>query len=617
VLTSFQALNWHLSKSDQNYQCCGDSYAPCFPTTDLPHFQIDITNSSPSSPKLVSITYGTEQGLSLAVETCEIDGETVVFASFTGSITNVVDGLAYYEIQVNGNTYYSDVFKIKSPECFRYQLCWDTCGSNIACYEGVYNNVLYFDKLKQAAPTFEPTVKGKENGNGEFTATYRRLDQYENMFFVGVCHVNAALQGMTNHDNIVLKDLLSNTEQKLSSVTVSDPTNECYFGMTISYKGESIESDGCCDTEHNNFEDNCDPSTDPGEPCPEDYSATLLPDGNGGLIAQAVNPPGPITSYTMYINGQPQGPGQSINLTTYGVYEVRIVSEGCTAIAQYIYNDPCANFDVDLICNGLKIDGTITGIPDGDTATISICDSDGTEVGTSFPFVADEEGIYTIKVETESGCTFLANKQLGSTVCDWDFTVVKSDTGVLSADFILDCPNPSYQWYMVTNGSIETPAGNTPTLTPTETGNYILEITCDGCVKRRPFLCIINPEKQQIEICNWPDFNYQTIVEAINNLSNTINVDLTELCEKLECLCDDTVCKTEFVWACVMGCKLNVDCPGYTVTWVDANGTFVGATYEPTSEVSGTVTITKDGCPPLSLPYEFKPLESNISFEDV
>lgn len=533
----FQSLSWYNLKVDRHTDVCGDTSLICFPSDDLPHIQFNEFGII----RLHGETGGVED-MPTIIET--VDGVTYtnyIGSTAFGGFPQPLDGEFYFTFTSGSKILFSDKFKVVNPDCIRWKLEWSNCSNNGINYDGVFNQCLYFKDIKATSPIYEEQIDGKENGDGVFTPSFQRLDKYDGFTVLGNCALHCALKGLTFHDTIKLTDIRSSCETELKAVSISGIEDSCDFPITLNYKQCDLESDQCCDSAFKDevFVDPCD--TTPGEDCPEDFEVLFEPDGSGNVIATVNNAPGPVT-YAIYINGQLQGTSSSINLTEYGTYEVRAFSEGCEVTDSYQYNDPCANFSVDLVVNGDKIDGAINGVPTGDSVIVSICDDTGTEVGTALPFTAPDPGVYTVKVTTDpTGCEIIQNVAITDPLtCDFDFTVEKDAAGTLSPSFITPCSStPSYQWYQITNGDDRTPVGTNISYTPTVTGQYILGITCDTCYLERSFVCVIE-DCLNVVIKEMPD---QNITVDIGDIElGDVTIDLGNIENLLQGLIDQFDC---------------------------------------------------------------------------
>ena len=611
MITSFQALNWHTSLSQQNSAQCGVVALPCFPDTDLPHFQIPFDNLAIGSVQLVNPKGSAV--LTWVVETCEIKEETKSFISFIGDpvILNgqINTGISYYEISLNGTKYYSDLFNVKSIDCFLYKLEWTHCTYNgLSCYDGIYSNVIYLEDPQLASPTYEKNVEGKENGNGEFIASYSRIDKYYNIQALTRCNVNEALQGMVFHDTITLTDLKRNTSELLSDVSISDPTDECYFLTTITYKAAAIESNSCCDDE-NDFEDNC--ITEPTDSSCNNYDIGINVSGdilNLDITGTPPNGNGPLITWSK--DGSALSGTNSIDTQGLpGNYCVRVVYPDCPAkVVCHEVLDPCSQFNVQVECAGLVIDGIITG--ETVTPTITITDSNATVVGSSFPTTVPSDGTYIIKVVSGS-CEYISTKTLNTgSECNIQFNISKNSSDELSVSGLTGCGDdtPFYQWYKEIDG-LETPFGNSNTITPDETANYIMEVSCGSCILRKNRTCIIGADCIPIEIKNWDEM-------PLNNQPIIINVTCGE--------CDDE-CNGQLEVKCVKNPDGTIDLcatfsqPGYTIEVCDQNNNVIGTGEKvpiPNEDATYIVKATNPDCPTITNTFTFNKANAGLTLRD-
>lgn len=601
MIASFQPLQWHTSKAFQNYRSCGDAYIPCFPVNDPPNVQINASLSA--LPTIVNVSTGQTSGIRPITETCEIKGESITFTTFEND--TYLTGKYYYTATVDGQVYYSDVFQLKNEDCFCFKIEWSHCTYNgIACYDGVFSNALYFTEVTFAAPTYEKIVEGKENGNNQFVASYTRLESYTNLQVMTVCHVNNALQSMAFHDSIVLTDLKTNTEIQLQEVSVTDPTEECYFLTTLTYKEAELESNSCCD-EENDFEDNC--ITEPSNPACNNWDIDINVNGDILELNITGTPPngtGPLITWSK--NGSQLSGTNSIDTQGLpGTYCVRVVYPDCPAktLCHEIL-DPCENFNVTINCVGLTIDGIVTG--NVSTPIITILDSNGQTVGTSFPTTVTDPGSYIIKV-ISSPCEFITTKTLAEGACEIDFNIVKTPNDQLTAENVTGCDDNTiiYQWYKQIDDLI-TPISNNVAITPDESANYILQISCGGCISpRKSYTCIIQEDKIKVEICNDQDNPIHVTGLEVNPVIN-VNVYCGE--------CDDE-CNGTLTVRCIKNEDGTVDMcseftsPGYSFTVCDSNGNQIGTgdkvSIPPNISETYTIKGEKEGCPNIQATYPY------------
>jgi hypothetical protein len=209
----------------------------------------------------------------------------------------------------------------------------------------------------------------------------------------------------------------------------------------------------------------------------------------------------------------------SVSLNQYGIYRAVLTAQQCGQyIDQYLYQNPCSNFDVrirrsnnyGLIAESAGAttfvwefnDGTgWTALPDT-TAAITATETGDYRVTASNDDCEDQDTYYIV---------------VSDDVCDFNVSI---DVDGTTATAVTDADSPTYQW------TFEDETGNTPigtgiTVPLTETGIYWLVVSSGLCVKSTYKFYKKPDECQKIEICNWDEMPINqnpTQVTVINNV---------------------------------------------------------------------------------------------------
>ncbi len=546
------------------------------------------------------------------------DGNDEGFFQVSGLSGQVTASQGYYIELLFGTpdglkTYYSELFNICPDVCYKIEYSDDCDSADYGCFSNGFTNCLYLKNFEPGSPNISENLETLTNGNNDEKDIYTSVSITNNATVIGSNSLYESMLFIKYFANIDLINVEAGCKWRLNSfIGVSGAG--CYGRMGVSWTCPELEkADGCCESSYNNapFID-CDDNPDPPIDC-EGYEIEIIENG-GVLTYNIINNPDdtatPLVSWE--VNGIYEGSSETVVKGPYGTYELTITIAGCTATTSYLCLDPCANFSVDLICNGLTIDGAINGVPDGETPVVKICDNDGNEIGNAFPFTVPEDGAYTVKVTTES-CEDIQIVECGDGACNFDFSISKDENGQLSPTITGDCENPVFQWTKIVDGDAETPVSTSEQYTPTESGGYLLYITCDGCVKSKLYVCLIPEEKQQFEICNWDHFIELLQDADINvNIPNKINVNICNTCDNPVPICncgecEESPCPTGSINVICVNCEVQFEITGYEgYTWtVNGDPYSSGDVLTPTEDTTYNLIGNLDGCPEVTFDYNF------------
>lgn len=587
-------------------------------------------------------------------EDVDNDGSTEYFGQIQGLTGNLTDGCYYLEISIgNGKVVYTDNFNIKCNVCYCIEFANDCDSEDFGHYSTGFKNRIFFESFEptggSVTENFTPITDGFGINKflyGSVTGSYTANAVMSDSMVQSMLFVNTF-----DSKKIINKE--ANCDWELTRFNASGGGG-CKFAGSLSWDLKTrLKLDGCCDSAYENapYVD-CNDDPDPPLEC-EGFAVTL--NVNGTLLTYSItNNPDPnlpiIVSW--FLNGSYLGTASSVEKGGYGTYKVRVKIGNCTAEDEYICLDPCANFSVELVKNGLKIDGAVNGVPEGESETVVICDSDGNVVGNGFPTIVPEQGIYTVKVTTES-CEFIQLCPLVDPLeCDFDFELTKDENGTVSPIFN---PQPtgtlSYLWYAYYSGTIKSFIGTSSSITPNQTGFYELTVTnnVNGeiCSVTKGIMCIIDEDKLKVIICNdltnpisvdvdippieIPAIDVNVEIPPIEippieippieippidvNLPDCLDVNIKNEClfvkECPECTTGDVTFNCE---DCILTIQLT-GYEGYTWELTDPNNNAVPFTFgEPLNlnapptgiGIEGTYTLTGtlQGCPQVVLTYE-------------
>lgn len=265
------------------------------------------------------------------------------------------------------------------------------------------------------------------------------------------------------------------------AIDASEQAEGRYSLFTIKYEfSDDISSaNSCCDIL--DIDDIINPENPNGDdPNCTGFSVTISKSGDT-LTATTSNEPilGSLI-YRWYKNGTLLSTSSTANATESGEYRVDVTKSGCRASAIYLIPNECQDFTLEVSKINNEIFGSVSNVPEGETATYSI-KLNGTQVATSLPYEATVDGIYYIEV-TAGECKKVKAVSIKLVDEDCDFTLsIDSDTsGILEA--VTDAATPIYKWEL-DNGTSKVEIGNLVTQQIQGAGIYFLTITNGLCEK--------------------------------------------------------------------------------------------------------------------------------------
>lgn len=141
-------------------------------------------------------------------------------------------------------------------------------------------------------------------------------------------------------------------------------------------------------------------------------------------------------------------------------------------------NNPCANIIITPQVTDDQLNANFQNLPDPYTLEIRL----GTVVkATALPYTVTETGTYTIAVISTGVCEKVRDVYIEYVDPAADFTI---EISVVGDDFVAvtDAANPGYLWEYEDESGTAVPFGTDATITPDQTGIYLLSIT-DGITK--------------------------------------------------------------------------------------------------------------------------------------
>ncbi len=218
----------------------------------------------------------------------------------------------------------------------------------------------------------------------------------------------------------------------------------------------------------------------------------------------------------------------SVSLNLYGIYRAVMTAQQCGQyIDQYLYQNPCNNFDVRI-----RRSNNYGLIAESDGATIFVWEfNDGTGwvtlPDTTAAITANQTGDYRVTAsndECEDQDTYyILVNELDD--CDFDLSITKSGN---TATAVTDALSPIYLWTRENEiGQIN--VGSTSTVEMTQTGIYWLIVSSGDCVKRTYTFYKTSDDCLKVEICNLDEINV------------TPNITVNACCDETDCNANITI----------------------------------------------------------------------------
>lgn len=482
-------------------------------------------------------------------------------------------------------------------------------------------NSIPIDEANTISISPEILSNNVQNGFGQEKPLFSKKRSIQTIDIFSSIGFVEQLQYLCLYDYVNIVDKEGNKVFELDpesiTVTVAGDGSQCCFiaNLTFATKDSWICKNSCaCSAYDGTFETDCEDNTN--EPTECDLWTVECEDNDGVLSLNIGNPPAGQPTITWTYNGPGSNSGflgsaNSINTNNQpGSYTATVNFPGCPPkSATCIIIDPCATFNVQIAVAGCKIDSVENNVPAGETVMYEVCDSEGTVVSTSLPYTAPEDSpsqTYLVKW-TAGPCSGLMPVFVAKdTNCEHSVSISKDADGNLTGQ-IDNCPDgASVQgvWEgITTNGSnVFQQVATGFAFTPTETGSYRFTGVCDGCsISTEPILCIIEPDKLQVEICNWDEFP-QVIVNVPEPNITIIN-NINACCDEEDCGCTFNIrCVANDVNDASQGATTTIEllegCDSATFEVIDPNGQSLGTglTYQFTVKGIHQIIVTNGDC---------------------
>jgi hypothetical protein len=296
--------------------------------------------------------------------------------------------------------------------------------------------------------------------------------------FVGVPGLKAMLNALKTCSSVNIASFNGDIRIKNISVEAEPVENGKYYIYSLIF--EYFESEtglsSCCDLL--NLDDLLSPEVNNNPSTCADFEASIS-NSSGVLSVTLTNAPSGIPAYKWYRNGAYLTSSASITVSAPGDYRVEVkIGVQCKAQASYYIDDKCRIFQIQTsVLNGI-ISAVASNVPSGETVSY-IVKKGGTQVATSLPYTATEEGAYFIEATAGACKTIKAEFVALAAACS--YTIEINDLGA-QLEAITNALSPIYRWELESaTGRVE--IANTAVVQKTGKGIYWLTIESGGCSK--------------------------------------------------------------------------------------------------------------------------------------
>lgn len=446
-----------------------------------------------------SCTNAISQVIFLTTESVTLeDGTEVTYYRYNGTAA-VAPGTYYISIPfatAYPYSVYSEDFEVCEKE-FKYKLEWTAPCEDESQGITDFQYELCLDDLDWNKPIVEQIFEEKTNLNGRISRSLVSTKVFHNFSIAGTDYFFESLKRIETFNNATLTNQFTGEVISLDELSITSSDGGCEFPITIQYLSNITTSKECCDDLDLLIDDACDDTVDPNEDC-DNYEVNIQADLVAGtLTANDIGNTGP-SSYIWTLNGAVVGNGSSISIGNYGTYLLQGVNGNCSDIDSFSHLNPCNNITLLVNVNGATIAGSASG---DSNIVITICNSNGVEIGTGLPFTVPEsegDGTFVVKA-TGDNCEAQQAVFVRVTpplICEHSLSIAyDSNTNVLTGSNS-GCNGTIDNEFIELedeNGTV-TVVSNTNTHTISQTGIYWYNATCDGCLLRIRRLVIIETE---------------------------------------------------------------------------------------------------------------------------
>ena len=175
--------------------------------------------------------------------------DTLEYLTYKGNtLTDTVlpSGCYYAKIVKGTDTYYSEIFTVKSSLAEYLKLEWShTCDIDPVMYQTGLVNTIYLDTYTEPIPP-EVNEEGEENGAGEFTPTLQRIVHKHKIEIFAPDYLLDALAFMQIHNTVQITDYTDTSE--MERIKVSPDYGDNYAGsckIEFELPGDYVATN-CC-----------------------------------------------------------------------------------------------------------------------------------------------------------------------------------------------------------------------------------------------------------------------------------------------------------------------------------------------------------------------------------
>lgn len=517
--TRSQALPFYRSKNQWFYSNYHDPNVYLnVPESNIVPFQFilgsGVTNPANGQVRRLSDDTVVCNGLSdVTSSTFDINYDSVdekIF-SFDASQQNFggnIDGRVYIQIDVGGQTWYSEPFCMSSG--VKYKLSWtNTCNKNFAYYDDGFTNSIWFKELHWNRPEVEKERETIEDGSNIQSNAKIIHRKFYSFTIIAPDYLLDAFEALEHHNNVVIQNLETGEQQKLTNIRVdkAGDEKEAYHEITVRYQiiddekpfGIFLEDPftlGCCDVIP--IDDvECQPEGGQGIDC-TGFDVSINVSGNVLTYTLTNEPAEGTVNQTWFLDGKPIGSGSSVTMSQYGVYRVQVSKGNCYSNDEHTRVNPCSGWTVTPIVNGLSISANSTG----QTTAVSyqVFDDNDLVVSSSLPYTAPQAGTYLLRA-TMGDCTRDFFLDVSDDAANHTAVITKNGTELTGS--AVGCSGTLTHRWEIDKGNGPVILGSSATITAAENGLYIYYAICDGVEAKaqQVMLDICLP----VQICNADD----------------------------------------------------------------------------------------------------------------
>jgi hypothetical protein len=414
-----------------------------------------------------------------------IDQLGITYNIYTLAAQQPAYGSYYYSYTVGGVIYYSDVFNIL--DCtFNFEIKYSNTCSTVLTGNDTHLNKMEFQNLEFVPIGVEGFTNEIENGANDtivVSSTSRAIWQID---ILGDRSILERLRYVKNFDTVIFTIYGEDYTVRRNSIKVdADPINK-EFRITLEFTQETLDTVEDCSCDGFGTLEVVGTVDDV-----ECAGLTIAITQTGPQVLHGALTGTPAGDYTLkwYKNGvymtELSLTGDIKVLSEAAYYELRLKAVGCIEkVTAYQYTNACDGFKVIETAIEGVISANYTGIPDGETVTVSILNSANTGVSTSLPYTASVSGVHSI-VATAGSCittkTFYVNvSSLNSCTHEVDISV-SGDILTAVMSNVVGTPVITYKWERQDITGVLTQVSLDDNFTPIVTGIYFVTAIIDGC----------------------------------------------------------------------------------------------------------------------------------------